>query len=496
MSNGLPVSRLIKVDVNLSPLAAQGPNLNSLLIVGDSDVIDTGTRIVSFGSLSEVAALFGTNASEYAAAALFFAQAPQPTQLYIGRWARTATSGRMFGGALTPAQKLISAFTGVVNGGFKVAVDGGAVTNVTGINLGAAANLNAVATLINTALAAVPLAVTVSYDGTRFTFKSTSTGAASSVSFLTAPNAGTDLSPLLNGTPALGGRQVGGIVAETALAAVQILDTNPTGWYGLTFASPNIVDVDHLAIASFVEGVKPRHLYGVSTAAAAAADPTSTTDIGYLLKAALYEQSFVQYNSAGLYAAASLFGRALTINFAANNSMITLMYKQEPGITPELLTTTQADALKAKNVNVFAAYNNDTAIVQYGTVASGLYIDEVYGVAWQKFRIETDLYNALYTNPTKIPQTDAGMAQLATVIEGSLSAGVNNGLIGPGTWTAGGFGQLATGDFLSSGFYVYAPRIATQSPSDRAARKSVVFQVAAKLAGAVHTVEVVMNINR
>ena len=38
---GLPVSRLINVSVNLAPLAAQGANLNALLILGSSDVIDT-----------------------------------------------------------------------------------------------------------------------------------------------------------------------------------------------------------------------------------------------------------------------------------------------------------------------------------------------------------------------------------------------------------------------------------------------------------------------
>jgi hypothetical protein len=482
--------------VNLAPLAAQAPNLNSLVIVGSSDVIDTDTRIVSYGSLTEVATAFGTNAPEYAAASLFFSQAPTPSQLYIGRWAQAATSGRMFGGALSAAQKVIATWNAVVNGGFKVAVDGGVVTNVTGINLAAAANLNAVAAAINVALAAVPLAVTVSWDGTRFVFKSTATGAASAVSFLTPPIAGVDLTPMMNGTLALGGRQVAGIVAESAVQAVTILDGKPTSFYGITFASPLIVDADHLAIAAFVEGVKPRHLYGVSTAAAGSIDPLSTTDIGYLLKAAQYQQSFVQYNSAGLYAAASAFGRFLTTNFAANNSMITLMYKQEPGVTAEQLTTDQASALKAKNVNVFVAYQNDTAIIQYGTVANGFYIDEVFGVAWQKYRIETDLFNALYTGATKIPQTDNGMAQLATVIEGALSAGVNNGLIAAGYWTAGGFGQLVTGDYLSNGFYVYAPPISTQSPADRAARKSVAFQVAAKLAGAVHEIDVVFNINR
>ncbi|MFX5801658.1 DUF3383 family protein, partial [Acinetobacter baumannii] len=73
-----------------------------------------------------------------------------------------------------------------------------------------------------------------------------------------------------------------------------------------------------------------------------------------------------QYSSSSPYAAASLFGRLLTTDFNANNTTITLMYKQEPGIVPESLTSSQADALQAKNGNVFVEYSNDTAIIQYG----------------------------------------------------------------------------------------------------------------------------------
>ena len=34
MANGLPVSRLINVTINMSPLAAQGASLNTALLLG------------------------------------------------------------------------------------------------------------------------------------------------------------------------------------------------------------------------------------------------------------------------------------------------------------------------------------------------------------------------------------------------------------------------------------------------------------------------------
>ncbi|SPP31656.1 hypothetical protein ARAF_0798 [Arsenophonus endosymbiont of Aleurodicus floccissimus] len=40
MSTGLPVSRVVKVTLDMSPRAASSRNFGSLLIIGDSPVID------------------------------------------------------------------------------------------------------------------------------------------------------------------------------------------------------------------------------------------------------------------------------------------------------------------------------------------------------------------------------------------------------------------------------------------------------------------------
>lgn len=66
----------------------------------------------------------------------------------------------------------------------------------------------------------------------------------------------------------------------------------------------------------------------------------------------------------------------------------------------------------------------------------------------------------------------------------------------PGVWNADGFGNLNRGDTLSSGYYLYAPPVATQSQADREARKAPVIQGAFKLAGAIHSVDVIANFNR
>lgn len=92
MAQGLPVSNVVNVDVILSPTAASGRNFGSLLILGTSTVIPVSERIRLYTSSEDIGADFGVDSPEYEAALVFFSQSPTPTQVYIGRWAKTLTS--------------------------------------------------------------------------------------------------------------------------------------------------------------------------------------------------------------------------------------------------------------------------------------------------------------------------------------------------------------------------------------------------------------------
>lgn len=501
MPVGLQVSRLVDVTVNIAPLSAQFANFDSLLIMGDSNVINTVERIRTYNSISEVAADFGTTAPEYLAAVIFFSQVPSPEQLYIGRWAQTATSGQLICGVLSTAQALISAWTGITTGAFKIAVDGGVLTGVSSLNFSAASNLNAVASIIQTAVRALAgafAAVTVVWNGEQFVFTSGTTGAASAVAALAAPAAGVDISAQLKGTLSTLQLIVPGIAAETALASVVALDQIATQWYGLMFASTHIVDADILAIAAYIEadGQNLPHIYGVTTNESAALSSADSTSIGYQLKQLGYRRTFTQWSSSSPYACAGIFGKGCTVDFDGSMTVITFAWKQDVGVTPELLTATQADALKLNNYNFYAFYNNNTMTIMYGTLVNGDFIDNTWDLDWLANRIQTNVLNVLYTSLTKVPQTNAGNHMINTAIAKACDDGVNNGTIAPGQWNSGGFGQLKQGDFLSKGYYIYQPDISTQEQSDREARKSVAFQVAIKLAGAIHTVDVLVNVNR
>lgn len=494
MAKNLPVSRLINVDVNLAPAAAKAQDLSTLLILTSTTVIDVVERIRVYSSIDAVAADFGTLAVPYLAAVLWFEQAPQPFNLKIGRWAKSDTSGKLVCAPLATIDQLIATWNAVTNGSFKVNVDNSGIQSITGLNFSAAANLNAVASIINVALVGATCVYNSVYK--RFEFTSGTSGTTSKVSFLTAGASGTDISDNLAGLVSQSGAYVAdGILAESAVAAATLFDSQfGQTWYALYM--PDAIDADHLNVAPYIEASNNKHLYAVSTQQAGVISAASTTDIAYLLKQLLYKRTVGQYSSTNPYAVVSLLGRELTVDYAGNSTVITLMYKQEPGITPESLTETEVNALEAKNFNVFVAYQNDTAIIEPGKMVSGDYVDELTGTDWLAVEIMSQMFNLLYTSPTKIAQDDAGAHLMVTTAESVCSQAVTNGLCAPGVWNSNGFGTLKSGDYMPKGFYVYASPIALQSAADRAARKSVQIKVAVKLAGAVHTIDVQINVNR
>ena len=479
----LPVNRIVDVTIQMSPLAAATRNFGAMLIVGASDVIDTQERIRAYSSVTDIANDFGTSAPEYQAAVAFFAQSPQPTTVQVGRWARSATSGLYKGKILSTSDQEMDNFTTISAGAFDVTIDG-SVVNVTAVNLSAQSNLNGVASQVSAALQSKGTCV---WNGQQFVIKSASTGQTSTVSTVTS----TELSQAMGLDS---GTMVTGAPAETLEeATVALLDINT--WYG-AFYTGDIEDQDVINTAALISASTPSHICAFTLKETDELDGTQTSSLGYELAQLGNNRVLPMYSSTNDNAAISVLGRMSTVNFEGSNTTITLMFKQCPGVEPEYLKTSQANALQRNNVNVFAAYQNDTSILQYGTMSGGWYIDEVHGLDWLQNRVETDLWNLLYTSTTKIGQDDSGMTAILSTVNSSLEAGVRNGLIAPGVWNGDEFGTLKRGDTLTTGFYVYIQPLEEQSQADREQRKAPPIQIAVKLKGAVHSIDVTITVNR
>jgi hypothetical protein len=381
-----------------------------------------------------------------------------------------------------------TAFTFVASGATGTQVNIGATLSATVANLVAAVATNVTAvTVSSTGNVVYLVAASSGTSGNAITLAKSSSAVTLSGATLSG-GSGTDISGLFAATATSSGVLASqGVAPESAVSAVALFD-NIIGqsFYGLVI--PQAADTDHIAVATLVESLTNAHMYGVTTQEAGVLSSASTTDIASLLAAGGYTRTVTQYSSNSAYAVCSLMGRILTTNYNGNSTVITLMYKQEPGVSPETLNQTQLTALLAKNCNVFLTYSNATSIIQPGVMASGLKTDVRAGVDWLATTMQTALYNVNYTSTTKIPQTDAGMQVYLNIIDAVCAQGVANGLIAPGIWTNAGFGALSTGQLLERGYYSYAPPMSSQLAADRAARKSTSISVAVKLAGAIEIV--------
>jgi hypothetical protein len=362
----------------------------------------------------------------------------------------------------------------------------------TGMDFSDITNLNGAAAILGNAL----VGAKAWFDGRRFHIQSLSAGDSSTVGFASGGGTGVDVSGLFRLTSGTALPPVDGILGETPLEAVTALRAHPE-WYGFMFALEDDIPVaDHVSVAQFIEQANPNSIYGYTTQDTQVLESTISNDIASQLQALTLQRTFGQYSSFSPYAVAAIFGRAFTVDFQGTNTMITLKFKQEPGVAGERLTENDARVLRNKSCNVFVFYSNDVAIIQEGVMANGYFFDEVQGMDWLANQVQTDLFNTLYTSTAKIPQTNQGVHVLVTTVVGAMQQGVANGLIAPGFWNAPGFGQLSQGQMLAQGYYVWAPAVETQPQSVREQRIAPTIQAAVKLAGAVHFANCIINVNR
>lgn len=502
MPVNLPISRLINVGAVITPQTVQAPALSTGLVLGTSTVIDTVQRFRNYNTLPAVAADFGTNAEEYLAAVPWFGQSPQPTSMSIGRWCKLAAAGKLICATLSAANSLLSAWTGINAGSFKVAVDGGAVTNIPAMNFTAALTFPGIAAIMQAAvqgLGGAFAAVTVVYNSVynRFELTSGTTGAGSTISFLTAGTTGTDISAQMGGLVISNGAYVApGVAAESALSAVVLFDTQFAGqWYN--FVMPSATDTDFVAIGPYIDGDATPHFQWITTNEPQVLVSGDTTHLGFLLQQLQLQHTAWQYSSQNPYAAWSMAARIATVNYAGSNTAISLMYKTEPGVIAESLTTTQINALEAYDGNVFVNYQfgTGTSIIESGICPSGQFIDTIIGVDGLRLQCQANLFNLLQGTPTKIPQTDPGVNTLENGVDAACAQYVVNGFLAPGVWNGNSFGQIVSGQWLDKGYYIYAQPIALQSQAQRSIRAAPPIQVAAKCAGAIDTANVTIYVN-
>lgn len=484
-----PVSKVVNVTILTSPTFPKRKGFGLLNIIGASANLPIGDRLRFYADMDAVAADFSGTDEEYLAAQSFFSQKPRPTEIAISRRFASAAPGELLGGFGIETD--IDTWNAIDDGAFTIAIDATS-EDLTALDFSGAANLDAVAAIIETALDGVFTGATCIYTGNRFLVRSGTTGINSSVSFGTAPGSGTNIAALAAIDAAGEGIRTAGAAIETIEESLQALQDFDPSWYGVTFTKEASEAELKLAAAWVEARVK---VFGFTTASSAVADSAQKNDIASYMKGKAYDRTFYQWSLTDPYAIVSAMARAFVVNFNGQDTTITLKFKLEPGVTPSDISESQRLALISKNCNYYT-YFGESAMLAEGVMASGQFFDERHGLDWLQNTVENNVFGYLYTRTTKVPQTDKGVASLSQQVDKGMNEGVRNGLLAPGTWNGADLGEVSEGDFLPKGYYVYAQKVADQNQAYREARKAPPIQAIGKGAGAIHNVDVAITFER
>ena len=193
--------------------------------------------------------------------------------------------------------------------------------------------------------------------------------------------------------------------------------------------------------------------------------------------------------------AASYMARVHTVNFAAENSALT-MHLKELSVAAEEYTQTEVNNAKMVGLDLYTTIKLTPAILTSGANA---FTDERYNLIALVDALQVDMYNSLKLTGTKIPQTRPGVNTLVDGLEKTSRQFVRAGVSNPGTWSSPDyFGDRETFErnIFNNGFYWLAGSLAAQAQNSREARESPLIQGAVKLAGAFHSVDLIINVNR
>lgn len=269
-------------------------------------------------------------------------------------------------------------------------------------------------------------------------------------------------------------------------------------FFGVLVAGYDPTDDEYIAAAAVCEPARKKLF--VSSYLAAALD--DGTGLFALLKATSYPHTRMFLYLVGgttvsaRLAVAAYAGRAMSCDFNGVATLGTMNAKDLVGVTADsLLTQTYLNRCEILGVDTYGAYSTVPCVKSEG---ANQFWDLVYATDWLVLALQTAAFNALRQTGTKIPQTEAGMATLRSYIIAVLQQAVNNGFVAPGAWDSPDtFGNKET--FLQAiaqqGWYIYNLPVSQQLPAARQARQAPVIRIAVKTAGAIHSVNIIGDVN-
>jgi len=486
--NDRALSRDIDVMINVSrPQTELTTDLSVVVAIVRTGPLDHGAnRIRFFNSFVSVLDIFDTNSEAAAMARDFFAQPVRSLTLAIAQVFDTAQAGFLTGDTVGG----LADFNAIANGSLNIEVDG-VLQSLTGLDFSTDSTLAAVATRVQAALVlsgAVGATVVINNGVVRIT-SGTIGDLSAVINSSVIPAAGVDIgvSGLLSIESGDAISTMGylptGIVNEIAIVREAALQSGRF-IYGYTLERSFRDTSDQFLVASDAQA--HNNIFVALSNSVNALNAASTTDIGALTNINGQERTVNWYSDVpDEYPDVAMLALALSVNYAAADSTITLKFKNLVGITPVGINESELAVLTNKRYNTLTRIGTVARTIREGVMAADTwFIDERLIIDNFSEELQVALFN-VFLREGKVPFTASGAALLQAAASLIGERYVFNGALAPRMVNAP---ELQTGERVLPSYDIAFTPLRLITASERATRQGPPFVMTIRFAGAIHSV--------
>lgn len=345
---------------------------------------------------------------------------------------QASTPAKLTSGEITSGEITLADLYNVTDGAMTLVMNG-ATVNLYGLNFatyGSSLTLNEVVQILTAAIGSNGL---VEVSGQSIVISTSQQGADVTIGYASSASSITDLSSILALTQSTAASRIdgytpGGLVSEVALiqTAARCAGRSVFAW---TLDRQYRDTQDQKDFADWAEA-QDQAYFSACTNSVQAYNTADTTNIGFYAHNKGYIKTSVMYhNNPQVYPDVSYAALALSVNYALENSTLTMKFKQLTGIETVPLTETQLSSLKARRINTYVSMGNSSSVVREGVQsADSWFTDSHVNLSNYKEELQVEVFNVFMRNK-KVKYTSAGQDLLV-----SAAAKINNRYIRNGTF--------------------------------------------------------------
>lgn len=350
----------------------------------------------------------------------------------------SATGASIAGGQASAPAKLTSGkitladLYNVTDGALALDMNG-VTLNLYGLNFatyGSSLTLNEVVQILTAAIGSNGLVET---SGQSIVISTSQQGADVTIGCASSASSITDLSAILALTQSTAASRIdgytpGGLVSEVALiqTAARCAGRSVFAWT----LDRQYRDTQYQKDFADWAEAQDQAYFSACTNSVQAYNTADTTNIGFYAYNKGYIKTSVMYhNNPQVYPDVSYAALALSVNYALENSTLTMKFKQLTGIETVPLTETQLSSLKARRINTYVSMGNSSSVVREGVQsADSWFTDSHVNLSNYKEELQVEVFNVFMRNK-KVKYTSAGQDLLV-----SAAAKINSRYIRNGTF--------------------------------------------------------------